>query len=254
LNTPLFIIGDSFQAAWAKAIIALSNNHWKAWSVVVHIQDPSLLDQDKHEEMRQFALDHKGVIEPNKVAYTIFPYKLYRFGITKERLYKGYWKYFKLTRRMAHRGWGTYFERMIKYQTPNGNVDQLGRIINNINNHKVNYGAAHVIIIPQPHRDINKIMGAPCLNYITVQVEKADQSTGRKTISLLAVYRNHDFRARAYGNYLGLCKLLQYVAAETNSNIGKITCISSHAEVLKNDKRTLLEIANSFLVTEERNA
>lgn len=252
MNTPLIISEDSFQKAWAKAIIALSQNNWELWDLIINIRNPVMFDQNIQEEMRQFAINHSDdMIEPNKVAYTIFPFKLYRPGVTRERLHKGYWRYFKVTRHMEHSGWGTYFERMIKYPCPTGtgSIDQLGNIIDNINNRTTNYGAAHVIIIPQPHRDINKKMGAPCLNYLTVQVEKPDRAD-RKTISLLAVYRNHDFRGRAYGNYLGLCRLLQYIAAETNSNVGKITCISSRGNV-PNDKRCLLELANSFVGREE---
>lgn len=246
MNIPQIITEDSYQTAWARAIIALSQNHWEIWNMVVQIQDPSLQEATKHAQMCQFAYNHDNVIEPNKVAYTIFPFKIYKAGITtRQRLYDVYWRYFKVTRGMDHSGWGTYFERMIRYPTHMGIVDQLGSIIDNINNRTVNYGAAHVILIPQPNRDINKIMGAPCLNYLTIQVENSKQD-GRKTINLLAVYRNHDFRGRAYGNYLGLCKLLCYIATETNSNVGKLTCISSHAEV-PNDKRELLQIANSFV-------
>lgn len=246
MNTPILISEDSFQTAWAKAIIALSQNHWELWDMVVQILNPSILDNVKQEEMRKFALNHKEVIEPNKVAYTIFPFKLYKPGTTtRDRLYRGYWLYFKETRRMQHAAWGTYFERMIRYPTTSGNIDQLGIIIDNINNRNVNYRASHVLIIPEPNKDINRIMGAPCLNYLTVQVENTDRD-GQKTISLLAVYRNHDFRGRAYGNYLGLCKLLQYIATETHSNLGSITCVSSHANV-PNDKRELLKIATLFL-------
>jgi thymidylate synthase len=72
-------------------------------------------------------------------------------------------------------------------------------------------------------------MGAPCLNYVAVQLD-ADT----KTMGLLAVYRNHDFFERAYGNYWGLCNLLRFMAKETNFNPGVLTCVSSHAYVDKN--------------------
>ncbi|MEL1135559.1 thymidylate synthase [Desulfitobacterium sp. THU1] len=245
MNPPQLIIEESFQTAWAKAIIALSKNRWELWNLVVQIKNPSMLNSTMHEEMRKFALSHKKLIEPDKVAYTIFPFKSYKSGITtREKLYKAYWRYFKITRKMEHSGWGTYFERMIRYPTTAGEVDQLGSIIDNINSRRTNYCAAHVIMIPQPNRDLNKIMGAPCLNYLTIQVENPEDH--RKIINLLAVYRNHDFRSRAYGNYLGLCKLLHYIAKETNSSMGSLTCVSSHADV-PNDKRKLLQIANSFI-------
>ncbi len=50
-------------------------------------------------------------------------------------------------------------------------------------------------------------------------------------LSLLCVYRNHDFLERAYGNYWGLCYLLNLIACETNMEPGTLTCISSHAYI-----------------------
>lgn len=122
----------------------------------------------------------------------------------------------------------------------------MGSIIDNINSRSTNYGASYVITIPYPHRDINKLRGAPCLNYITVQVEYADDSCTQKQINLLAVYRSHDFLQRAYGNYLGLRNLLKYIAVETSSQVGVLTCVSSRADV-SNQKIELLNIAKSIL-------
>ncbi len=244
MNTPILISADSFQIAWANAIMSLKENKWKVWDLVVQISKPQLIDDLFHKEMKEFSYRHPKVIEPNKVAYTIFPFRLYRAGsTTRASLYRKYWRYFRWTRTMEHSGWGTYFERMIRYPTAHGDIDQLGSIIDNINNRETVYGSSFVIIIPSPDRDINRIMGAPCLNYITIQVENTEP---RRTVNLLAVYRNHDFRARAYGNYLGLCKLIEYISFETNSNVGILTCVSSHAEI-PNDKRELSRIAREYL-------
>ena len=66
-----------------------------------------------------------------------------------------------------------------------------------------------------------------------------------RTISLLAVYRNHDFRERTFGNYWGLCSLLKYICTETDSSMGSITCISSHAYVDTN-KTELVTLAEKI--------
>jgi thymidylate synthase len=58
-------------------------------------------------------------------------------------------------------------------------------------------------------------------------------------LSLMCIYRNHDFLERAYGNYWGLLNLLKFLAHETNLNVGVLTCISSHAYVDK--KKTELK-------------
>lgn len=233
MNRPIVICEDSFQIAWAKAIISLSDHNWKAWNVLVQIDCPELYDKASDELLKNFANNHK-LIPPKHVAHTIFPQTFLKPGISKDRLYEKYWKFFRLSRNMPHSGWGTYFERMIRYSTPDGEIDQLGSIINNINNRSRNYGASYTIVIPYPHRDLNKLMGAPCLNYITIQVENSTNPIKEKLINLLAVYRNHDFTERAYGNYLGLCNLMKYIAQETDSLIGTLTCVSSHAYVPKN--------------------
>jgi thymidylate synthase len=135
---------------------------------------------------------------------------------------------------------------MISYPTPIGDIDQLGGIIDNINDRSINYGASYIIIIPCPNKDLNKIMGAPCLNYITIQTEKIPNPDNKKIINMLAVYRNHDFTRKAYGNYFGLSNLLKYIAHETNSQIGTLTCVSSHAFVT-DYRSALLDIAKNII-------
>ena len=231
MNDLITISSTCFQDAWKAAINKLIEHKWSIWNLVVQIADPSEINEQFHAEMTSFAKS-KGLILPDQVAYTIFPFKLYKPGRTRERLYKAYKRYFDYTRTQDHRGWGTYFERMIWY-CPSGKkeerFDQLGHIIDSINNRKVNYGSSYYMVIPYPKKQAKRIMGGPCLNYVTIQVEKTSDEA--KTVNLLAVYRNHDFLERAYGNYYGLCKLLNYIASETDSNLGVVTCISSHAYV-----------------------
>jgi thymidylate synthase len=73
-----------------------------------------------------------------------------------------------------------------------------------------------------PGRD-NSIMGFPCLSHISLTL-----SDGR--VHMTAVYRNHEFIRRAYGNYLGLGRLLAFVARESGWEVGGLVCISSHAD------------------------
>jgi len=246
MNTPTLIVASSFQEVWAQALLKLKASHWEMWNLVVQISCPSVIDLEIQGNVMHFAQQHR-LITPVQVAHTIFPYKLYKHSTSRDMLYKKYWRYFKFTRTQPHRGWGTYFERMIRY-SPDGNnshaVDQLSNIIDAINERNTNYGAAYVVVIPYPQKESKRKMGAPCLNYLTVQVETGEIQKYR--INLLAVYRNHDFLERAYGNYLGLCKLLEYIAAETNSEVGKLTCISSHAYV-PNYKRELISLADLIL-------
>jgi thymidylate synthase len=250
MNSPIVICENSFQLVWAQAIIALKTNHWDAWNIVVQIDHPELFNKKINNLLEEFVKKHKTeenkLISPKHVAHTIFPQRFFTKGISKDKLYEKYWRFFKRPRKEPRHGWGTYFVRMISYPTPDGDIDQLGGIIKNINDRPKNYGASYTIVIPCPHQDLNRIMGGPCLNYITIQTENASGLKDIKIINMLAVYRNHDFTKRAYGNYLGLCHLLKYIAHETNSQIGTLTCVSSHA-FLQECKQPLLEIANAIL-------
>lgn len=245
MNTPILVSECSYQIAWAKAITALKETSWSAWNVIVQINNPNIHNDEFHSMLIEFAKKH-GYLTPKQVEHTIFPTQFYKKYREREQLYRIYWKFFRMAKKMPHSGWGTYFERMIHYESPKGYVDQLGDIIDNINKRNINYQASHTIVIPYPHRDHNKLMGAPCLNYLTIQVENSDNAHNGRIINILAVYRNHDFTIRTYGNYLGLCNLLKYICIETNSSLGALTCISSHAYV-PNNKNELLIIANKIL-------
>ena len=246
MNKPIVICEDSFQVAWARAINELRDKGWEAWNLVVQINQPELFNNDNNILLEDFARRH-GLISQKHVAHTIFPQTFFSKGISRTKLYKKYWRFFNRPRIEARHGWGTYFGRMIKYPAPYGTcVDQLGSIIDHIKEWQRNYKASHTIIIPNPYNDMNKTMGAPCLNYITIQPENALDPKEPKTINMLAVYRNHDFTERAYGNYFGLCNLMKYIVNETNSQIGTLTCISSHAYVPTHNLE-LLQISNTIL-------
>lgn len=243
MNPPIVIQAVDCASAWAEAILALKVHSWDAWNMVVTISQPCLENPDAFGCMTAFAQKH-GLIIPKQVLHTIFPKQFYKAPHTKERMYRYYNKYYKWTRKLPHSGWGTYFKRMISYNTKDGReYDQLDSIIKHINSRQKNYKAAHFMIIPQVGKESNRLMGAPCLNYVAVQV---DGDVNCRNISLLAVYRNHDYRERTYGNYLGLCELLKYICQETGSSVGQVTCVSSHAYVT-NNKGELYTIAKDFL-------
>lgn len=241
MNEMIVIHAENFQSAWAQVVLKLKDHHWSAWNLVVQIRKPVVIDENRHRIMEAFA-DEKGLIGQNQVAYTIFPYKLYK-GQERDVFYEQYWRYYNAVKLESYAKWrDTYFARLIRYNSNGVEIDQLGTIIDSINNRKINNGSSYVMLIPYPQKDIKRKMGAPCLNYITVQVEIINNI---RYINLCSVYRNHNFRERAYGNYYGLGKLLEYIALETNSKVGVLTCVSSHAYI-DGDKARLLQIAEEF--------
>lgn len=113
-------------------------------------------------------------------------------------------------------------------------LNQLEQIINKINSRQRIYSSAYTIQIANPMDHSTYVIGGPCLHYIFLQL-----NNNPKTINMLAIYRNHDFAVKAYGNYVGLGNLLEFLCKETNFNIGKLTCVSSHAFIEPKYKKGL---------------
>lgn len=245
MNDPVLIFDDDFSKAWAKAILQLKKDAWKSWNYVITIKNPTIENKEAIDKLNVFC-KKEGLLLPDTVQRTIFPKHFYieKRMHNKEAFYRAYNHFYSITRDKKHSVWGTYFKRMISYQTKDGSeYDQLDSIIKRIKSIKSNYGSANFIVIPQVGVESNKIMGAPCLNYITVQVEKQQE---KRVVSLLAVYRNHDYLKRTFGNYWGLCELLKYICIESGAELGTVTCISSHAYV-EDNKTDLLKIANEII-------
>ena len=116
MNSPITIAATNFQAAWAEAVQRLSENKWDLWNLIVQIDNPEIVDNAIHKTMRSYCQEN-GLIGPDQVAYTIFPYKLFHPGISRQKLYNGYWRYFNGLHLSDYSTWrGTYFERMIRYK------------------------------------------------------------------------------------------------------------------------------------------
>ncbi len=226
MNIPLLISKDSFQEAWIAATQHLLENG-DLYNLVVSISNPTLVDTSLDLRVTDFAKNN-NLKTPKVVAYTIFPHKLYKTHRNAESLFEAYNRptglYKRLKKKRPPNDWGTYFGRLTNYESASGQVNQLRNIINAINDRAHSYKAAYTMIIQQPGNESIRPLGGPCLNYLAVQLEPTTKKLG-----LLAVYRNHDFFERAYGNYCGLCKLICFIAEETNFNAGQLTCISSHA-------------------------
>lgn len=241
IDAPYVINATSFQVAWIEAARYLQRNHWIARNLVVQIADPVAFDQQLHDRITAFAAQ-VAVLAPKHVAYTIFPQSLREKCRTGTRLYDRYNRPHGVCERLVRRSnnrWGTYFQRMTAYQSVNGHVNQIDKIVKAIRSNPKTYSAAFSMIIQKPGGEMLRTRGGPCLNYVAVQLDPGPPLM----LALLGIYRSHDFLERAYGNYWGLCNLLRFMADETDATSGPLTCVSSKAfiEGHKSSLRTLLD-------------
>jgi len=236
INSPIIITKSCFQNAWLEVVRSLIKSKWKLRNLIVHIENTATFNQDFHQKICNFT-QQIGLLGPKHVAYTIFPHKLYKRKENKQELFESYNRPNGLFDRLQKRkrSWGSYFRRMINYEIKPGIIqNQLKNIIQAINTRENTSTAAYTIIIQKPGGETVRPLGGPCLNYIAVQLEPSDPVQ----LGLLAVYRNHDFLERAYGNYWGLCNLMSFLAKETITTSGPLTCVSSQAYV--SGKKTAL--------------
>ncbi len=235
INEPACVVTQDFQNAWLEVVKRLMSAHWELRNVVVHTKDSIAMDQGFHSKMESFA-EAQAILGPKHVAYTIFPHRLYE-GRDAAGLFMAYNKRRGFFDRIKT-GWGTYFRRMTNYEGAHGTVNQLGNIISAIRDRENLSRAAYTVVIQHPGGETVRPLGGPCLNYLAVQAEPA-QAGQPIVLGLLAVYRNHDFLERAYGNYWGLCNLIRFLATEVGGRPGPLTCVSSHAYV--SEKKTALK-------------
>jgi thymidylate synthase len=236
INEPVAYATESFQQAWLDAVRLLMNSHWELRNLVVQIRNPTSIDQGFHDRVEEFARQ-ESLLGPKHVAYTIFPHGLYQKIGNCPQLFRAYNRSNGLYERLQRRkpSWGTYFRRMTHYEKSGTPVNQLGNIIEAIRTRRTVSKAAYTVVIQNPGGETVRPLGGPCLNYLAFQIE-AEKSM---VMGLLAVYRNHDFLERAYGNYWGLCNFLIFLANEVNAVVGPLTCVSSHAYV--SQKRAALK-------------
>jgi len=229
--SPSLIIGDDCQEAWVRTCRHLLANGGEASNLLVTIRDPFQSDSALEDQVKRFC-DSLGLLRPRQVAYTLFPTGLAR-GRSAEGLFDAYNRNGGFFERVRHRHpghirWGTYFRRLTHYETADGVVNQLSRVIQAINLRPRLYSSAYTMMIQRPGSENVLPLGGPCLNYIALQVRRREE---QKRIGLLAVYRNHSFLKRAYGNYVGLGHLLRFICDQTGSEAGEVHCLSSHAYV-----------------------
>lgn len=230
MYSPNIISKESFQLAWIDALKHLERKNWRLRNLIIQVTNPSAFNDVIHQKVVNFARSN-NILTPKHVAYTIFPHNIYRAKKSANELFVAYNRrggfYERIKRRSRKIRWGTYFKRMTHYKTNSKIINQLKEIIEAINTRERISKATYTIIIQNLGKETIQPRGAPCLNFLIVQLEPKP----KKTLGILCIYRNQDYLERAYGNFLGLCNLLNFLANETNSVPGPLTCVVSHAYV-----------------------
>lgn len=177
------------------------------------------------------------------VANTIFPHTLWNPERERKLLYERFNKIFPKIIEYDNVGkrLGRYFDRMINYGSQEEKVNQLEFVIATRKDKNNPRRSAYQISIIDPYIDHSNMpqRGFPCLQQI------AFAPIGDTDLSVTGFYPRQLIFERAYGNYLGLCRLGHFVAHEWGRTLSKMTCIASigsRGEIKKSNKQ-LIELS-----------
>ena len=162
------------------------------------------------------------------VANTIFPESLWnpKLKDNADQLFQRFDRAWPQLEKCRANRRGTYFRRLTSY-CPKGvdkPVNQLQHIITTFKHGNHRRSALQASIF-DPTRDHNNCrqLGFPCLQQVAF-IPEAD------TLTVVGYYATQYLFERAYGNYLGLCRLGRFMGKQMKLRLTKMICIASVAQ------------------------
>ena len=241
MNRSLTIEEDNLSVAWAKAFLRVVDAGEIATLTVVirDFVDGEPMEVAPLRLLLDDALgDDKKALSCHEVANTIFPISLWNPQADRHQLYERYQRI--MPRVLRRNRYGVYFQRLIAFDHDaayEGGVNQLEKIIQTWKRGNHRRSALQAAIFdPRKDHTNQPLRGFPCLQ----QVAFAQQ--GSDGLSVTGFYATQYIFERAYGNYLGLCRLGRFMAQEMGRELTQVTCVASPAKRDKT-KRYLRELA-----------
>lgn len=227
-SMPLLIAEPNLSTAWARAFLHILDHPGKEVSPLVISIDGFHTGQPLEDETLTRALDAAlvavGEQEVHTVANTIFPTSVWRLSRgDRQRFYATYIKsidrYKALAKAKNNRG--LYFERLIAFGTDGVPCDgnQIEYIIEAYLARPGVRRSMFQATIFDPARDhvATAPMGFPCLHSISFV-------PGDGGLALNAFYPTQQILEKAYGNFLGLCRLGAFVASQMGLEFRRLNC------------------------------
>jgi hypothetical protein len=238
----LMISGANVSAAWVETLDALVSGDGEAFNLMVVIADPTTEEPAVRAVIDAFIDERRrangSVKRISTVANTIFPESWYleHLGVdAEEHLYELERTSRQVLRRHGNNRRGTYFERFVAWPAPAGTTfNQLDQVVQRLRAERERgrrRGNAYEMGVTTPldeaiampvfvgGRD-RQVMSFPCLSHVSFSLQKG-------VVHMAAIYRNHDLTQRAYGNYVGLGRLLRFVAVQSGWPVGELACLSA---------------------------
>lgn len=224
--------GTSVSDAWKNAVMAVYEKpQHHGYHLVVAIDNPDVEDPNVRKLVDALAKREKIRYDAETVASTIFPIGLTAGGKNLKQMTERFLAMYPTLKKFPSNNRGTYFGRMVALPSANGDINQLQLIVDRLTASTREKKTPYQVDILgtdlktyDAASDKRIPMGFPCLSFCAFQRD-------HEALHLTAHYRNHYMVERAYGNYLGLGRLLAFIAKEVGLKVGRLTVIAGHAEI-----------------------
>jgi hypothetical protein len=218
--------------AWARAFLRVRQHPGRKLNHLIVSVDVPTSETDLEDPMIRTKLDL--VLNASKkvatVANTIFPQSLWNSRQPRSVLYRRYMDVMPRLKHCPANRQGTYFHRLVAYDnSPATPVNQLEQIIARWNRGNHRHSALQISLFdPRKDHTNSPYLGFPCLQQISFT---AHGTNGVEGLSITGFYATQYVLTKAYGNYVGLCRLGRFVAHELNLKFIGMTCIASLAQI-----------------------
>jgi len=248
---PPLIEETNLSRAWGRALVHIID-HSGTEVVPLLVSLTNFPDGEPEEDSNirrelDSCLRTKGSQSVHTVANTLFPRSLYRLaGYNRERLYalflENYDRYVALEPHKNARG--MYFHRLIAYGEPP--INQLEFIITQYRSRPGVRRSMFQATTFDPALDYTNAaqLAFPCMQ----QISFVPVSEG---LVVNAFYASQQLFEKAYGNYLGVCRLGNFMAREMGLPLARVNCF---AGVLKLERIGKTDRALGVVVQAARQA
>jgi thymidylate synthase len=245
MNSNHFVFEENLSLAWAKAFLKTIDVGVKEISplvvVVSGIKDEEIPESESIRKLLDKKLSNTQLWSTHATANTIFPSSLWSKKRERSYLYERYLKIRDQLRKIRPNCYGLYFERLIDFGLNNSSdskgVNQLEEVIEifRSGNHRRSVLQASVF---DPSKDLTKQRqrGFPCLQQVSFVPLENDE------LMISGYYPRELIFERAYGNYLGLCRLGHFMAHEMGLRLTKMQCMIGAAKYADKKKRDLEDL------------
>lgn len=248
------ISSDNLSNAWAQAFLRVTGRGVKEITplvvTVANINSDSIAERQEIREaldtqILELKSKHPKLQQCHTVANTIFPHSMWNPSDedAAAKLFARFNKAWPRIKRCSQNRRGSYFRRLTAFR-PAGEaepVNQLEHIVNTYRggNHRRSALQAAVFDPALDHTN-SPLLGFPCLHQVAFT---PDGDTG---LAVTGFYATQYLFDRAYGNYLGLCRLGRFMAKQMDLQLLRMTCIASVAQLGTPSKSEVQPLADQL--------